>query len=135
MFPKTVTESLTESIINQASYLSAEERLELLVMYCENASEIWMLQGENGFIMMESEEELTLPVWPHRDFALHWQKEHDVTAETVSVSLADFIALWAPGLDNNQTTIVAFPFASGSENMIVSAGTLVQSWNESERGE
>lgn len=135
MFPKTVTESLTESIINQASYLSAEERLDLLVMYCENASEIWMLQGENGFIMMESEEELTLPVWPHRDFALHWQKEHDVAAETVSVSLADFIALWAPGLDNNQTTIVAFPFASGSENMIVSAGTLVQSWNESERGE
>ena len=135
MFPKTVTESLSESMIKQASYLSAEERSELLIMYCENAGEIWMLQGEQGFIMMETDTDLSLPVWPHKDFAVNWQNEHGVVAQPQVVDIDTFVSTWAPGLEANNTTIVAFPFAGKDENMILPASTLADSWSEAEKND
>lgn len=132
MFPNTLTESLSESIIKQASYLSADERLDLLMLYAKKAKSVWMLCGENGFVMLEQEDILSLPLWPHRDFANQWMESQEMTAEPKEVELDEFINTWLPGLQANSTYLTVFPLEVDNENLVLSGDELNQVWRESE---
>lgn len=121
MFPETVTESLNDAVIAQARGLDAEQRAELTVTYVAKAKAVWMLQGEQGFIMLDGDNEVLLPVWPHKDLALAWRSEG---VNAVSVSASEFVQTWLPGLEANATHLLLCPLDADQEDLVMSAKDL-----------
>ncbi|WP_181898365.1 DUF2750 domain-containing protein [Alteromonas aestuariivivens] len=109
MFPNTVTESLSENLIRQACQLSPEERAELFIQYVQKAQQVWLLQGDAGFVMVEHGDSVCLPVWPHQDLAKAWSLSSQQPARQISVELSTFVQTWLPGLMANQTELLIFP--------------------------
>ena len=143
MFPETVTPTLSESVIDQAGKLSAEERLELLLQYTLKAEEVWTLAGDSGFVMLESEpaeaeadseiEQHTnalLPIWPHRDLIGLWTRAEETGATPTPIQMEEFVQTWLPGLASNQVDLVVFPVGAEQTGMVLSADELQQSLSE-----
>ena len=141
MFPETVTPTLSESVIEQAGKLSAEERLELLLQYTLKAEEVWTLAGDSGFVMLEAEpaeadseiEQHTnalLPIWPHRDLIDLWTRAEETGATPTPIKMEDFNQTWLPGLASNKVDLVVFPVGAEQTGMVLSADELQQSLSE-----
>ena len=124
MFPSTVTEKLNDTVLNQALGLSSEERQELVISYAEKANEIWVVQGAEGFIMLEDKDSVRLPLFPHHDLASRFVDENGITGKCVSIPLDEFTATWLPGLETNGVELVMFPTKSDAENLVMTANDL-----------
>ena len=72
MFPDTVTATLNDTVLAQAKSLSAEDRQMLVISYVPKAKEIWLIQGTEGFVMLEDNDITRLPVFPHNSLAQAW---------------------------------------------------------------
>lgn len=121
MFPDTVTKELNDATLAQAKTLSAEDRQMLVISYVPKAKEIWLVKGQEGFVMLEDNEQVRLPVFPHRDLAQDWVTENDLNSECVALTLAEFSDTWLPGLTNNNVELVMFPTKSDEENLVMTA--------------
>lgn len=124
MFPETISETLSDAVVEQAMKLSAEDRQELVVSYVNKAKSIWLVQGEEGFVMFEDGENVQLPVFPHKDLAACFVSTNGVVGQAVSVALDEFITTWLPGLQKNGVELVMFPTQSDVENLVMTAEDL-----------
>lgn len=129
VFPETISEKLNDAVIAQAMKLSAEERQELVISYVLKANEIWLVQGAEGFIMFENDEQVQLPVFPHRDLAQSFVTINGVVGECVNLPLNEFTDTWLPGLQKNGVELVMFPTTSDVENLVMEADDLAQELN------
>ncbi|MBU2978969.1 DUF2750 domain-containing protein [Alteromonas sp. C1M14] len=130
MFPNTITEHLAEPVIKQVKSLTGEERSVLFFQYCLKASQVWLAKNDNGFIMIDSPQGLLLPVWPHRDLVATWESSALGTVEASCVSVTDFMSLWLPGMENNNTGICIFPMTPEDAGIGMSAADLKASFEE-----
>lgn len=124
VFPETVSEKLNDVVIDQAMKLSAEERQELVVSYVSKAKAIWLVQGNEGFVMFEDGDNVQLPVFPHRDLANRFIEINGVEGQSVSISLDELTQTWLPGLQKNGVELVMFPTQSDVENLVMTADDL-----------
>lgn len=129
MFPDTVTKTLSDAVIQQAQNLSAEERQMLVISYVPKSQEIWLIQGSEGFVMLEDKGEARLPVFPHHDLAQAWLTNNNIDATCVNVVLSEFNQTWLPGLANNKVELVMFPSSDDAQNLVMSADELAEEWN------
>ena len=130
MFPETISEKLSDTVVEQAMKLSAEDRQELVVTYVLKAKEIWMVQGAEGFVMFEDGESVQLPVFPHRALANAFVLTNGVDGQCVNVSLDEFNQTWLPGLEKNGVELVMFPTTSDVENLVMTAQDLSAALSE-----
>ncbi|QJR79497.1 DUF2750 domain-containing protein [Alteromonas pelagimontana] len=130
MFPDTLLNSLPEPVLNQIKQLDAEERLELFLQYTVKAKEVWVLIGESGYVMLESTDTISLPVWLHKDTVTLWERADMQPATAQAVSLESFLTTWLPGLQNNETTLVIAPAGSDQPGMVLTANELRDSLRE-----
>ncbi|MEG3768171.1 DUF2750 domain-containing protein [Alteromonas sp. 14N.309.X.WAT.G.H12] len=130
MFPNTITEHLAEPVINQVKVLNSDERSVLFFQYCLKAQHVWLAKNDNGFIMIDSPEGLLLPVWPHGDLVETWENPALGTVEPVSVPLTDFISVWLPGMEKNETGVCIFPLNQDDGGISMSAADLNVSFDE-----
>lgn len=130
MFPNTLTDKLPQPVIRQACELTPEERLELFLQYTQKAQTLWMLKGEQGFVMLEQQDQVQLPLWPHRDLAEAWAQVNGQQAEAESVELTVFTQTWLPGLATNRTPLVVFPVGPQQDVLVVEAGELLDAFND-----
>ncbi|WP_018981408.1 DUF2750 domain-containing protein [Salinimonas chungwhensis] len=131
MFPETVTNALSSSLIKQAASLSAEERQALFMQYSEKAGALWLRQGAEGYVMIAPEQCATvaefsalLPVWPHQSLVALWPVPDDNISQPVSLQLSEFLDTWLPGLKKNNVGVVIFPIADDN-GMVMSADELL----------
>lgn len=129
MFPQTLTVKLSEVVIKQATSLNAEERQALFLQYVIKASEIWLAQGSDGFVMIEQGDQLCLPVWPHADLVDTWQEIPENSHAQV-IPVQTFIEVWLPGLAKNNTDIAIFPLTGDDAGIQISALELLESLRE-----
>nr|WP_246601038.1 DUF2750 domain-containing protein [Alteromonas antoniana] len=132
VFPATVTEKLPAAIVKQVFSLSADDRQTLFLDYVEKAQAVWLLKGNDGFVMMAGEEGERLPVWPHFDLASAWNGETEANTEAVSISLSQFVQDWLPGLGKNQIELVLCPSRIEKEDPVLSAEELLASLQDEE---
>lgn len=130
MFPNTITEHLAEPVINQVKVLNGEERSMLFFQYCLKTQQVWLAKNDNGFIMIDSPNGLLLPVWPHRDLVETWEEPALGIVEIVSVSLSDFMTIWLPGMEKNDTGVCIFPLNQDDGGICMSAADLNASFEE-----
>ena len=121
VFPDTVTKELNEATLAQAKTLSAEDRQMLVISYVPKAKQIWLVKGQDGFVMLEDNEQVRLPIFPHHDLAQDWINENELNSECVDITLSEFTDTWLPGLTKNSVELVMFPSKSDEENLVMTA--------------
>ena len=73
--------------------------------------------SKRTFMLFTEDEEtqtITIPVWPHPDFAMEFTKDnHIANCEAKELSLVKWMANWVPKLDEVSIEIAVFPTGDG----------------------
>lgn len=87
----------------------AETRFKYLLNEVTNHGEIWILTDEHGCVMLNTDDEDCVPVWPNRDFAQAWATAEWSECEPKSISLKTWQERWTRGLEGDDVSVVVFP--------------------------
>lgn len=112
-----MSEQLNEQQIETILQYDAQQRYTYLVKEVSKKEEIWLLVDEHGCVMLNSDEEDCVPVWPNQAFASAWATEEWAHCTALSISLETWHNRWTPGLEEDQLAIVVFP-DKNSEGLI-----------------
>lgn len=72
-------------------------------------NELWILTDEHGCVMLNTEEEDCVPVWPNKEFAQAWATEEWQECQPEAISLNKWFSRWTQGLTDDDLAIVVFP--------------------------
>lgn len=89
--------------------LDAEQRFRYLLKHCVADNKMWILTDEHGAVMMTTDDEDCIPVWPDKSFAEMWATGEWQGFEAKDISLEQWQKKWTPGLFQDDLAVVAFP--------------------------
>ncbi|WP_100658277.1 DUF2750 domain-containing protein [Alteromonas flava] len=110
--------------------LTPEQRFDYFLEHLQKVPSLWGLFGKNGWVMVESENELCLPIWPHHDFVVGWERDDFPECEPKSIPLDEFVNVWVDGLSNNNTLLLIFPCGEEEEGIVITANEWLECWQE-----
>lgn len=100
---------LEQSRVNEILKFDAEQRLKYLLKQCVNLKQVWLLTDEYGSVMLTTEDEDCIPVWPNKEFAEMWATEDWQGFEPKAIALDDWFKKWTRGLESDELSVVVFP--------------------------
>lgn len=101
--------ALTETRIKEILKFDAEQRFKYLLKQVIEHKQIWLLTDEHGSVMLTTDEEDCIPVWPNKEFAQMWANEDWQGFEPKSIPLDDWFKKWTRGLETDELSVVVFP--------------------------
>jgi hypothetical protein len=87
----------------------AEQRCKYLLKQVVANQEIWILTDEHGSVMVTTDEEDCIPVWPNQEFAQMWATNEWEGFKPKSIPLAQWHKKWTNGLEEDELSVVVFP--------------------------
>lgn len=88
---------------------SADGRYDYLLDTMMREERVWILSSDQGMVMMSSEGEQCLPVWPHPDFAAEWATGDWADCSPEPVDLQSWLERWLPGMEADGVVLAVFP--------------------------
>nr|WP_086937424.1 DUF2750 domain-containing protein [Thaumasiovibrio occultus] len=101
--------NLSADLIAQISQYDAEKRYQFLLKHVVQQQEIWILTDEHGCVMLNTEDEDCVPVWPAEEFAKQWATDDWAHCQPLAISMKDWRQRWVPGLLDDELSVVVFP--------------------------
>ena len=117
---------LTQGERQHIASFEPEDRAEYCITQLLKHQEIFGLFGKDGWIMMEADEDVVLPVWPTAGFAEDWMGEQFEGVEAKSISFTDWFEKWLPGMEGNGTLILVCPVGDEEEGIILSPSEFIE---------
>ncbi len=74
---------------------------------------IWLLIDEHGSVLLNTEEEECVPVWPSEEEALAWATDEWEGFTAEAISTAKWFSRWTEGLAEDELSIVVYPDHNG----------------------
>lgn len=105
--------------IAEINSYDAEKRYQYLLQQVTKNQQIWILVDEDGCVMLNSDDEDCVPIWPNEAFANAWRTEEWQTCQLEAISVAKWQSRWTTGLEEDDLYIAIFPDANG-EGLIIS---------------
>ena len=93
----------------QISQMSPEKRLGYLLKEINKTRQVWILTDDHGSVMLNTEDEDCIPVWPSSDFATAWATGEWQDCEPKAIDLKTWFERWTEGLINDEVMVAAFP--------------------------
>lgn len=103
------------------SKLLVEQRCEYALTEMAKTQQVWGLMGQEGWVLLKTEEEVCMPVWPAKDFAVAWEKDEYPECTPTAIDLDTWLNTWLPGMQKNGSLILVFPVGDEEEGIILSA--------------
>ncbi len=100
---------LTDTERNAALQLDADYRHDHFISKVTRHGLLWVLKGEKGLLLLESEGEVCLPLWPHPSYAADWAKDELADYAPQSITLPVWLEHWAAGLEKDHVAVAVFP--------------------------
>jgi len=72
---------------------------------------LWILKDEHGCVMLNTEDEDCVPVWPNEEFAQAWATDEWQHCIAEAISLNKWFSRWTHGLADDELAVVVFPVA------------------------
>ncbi|TEW56495.1 DUF2750 domain-containing protein [Psychromonas sp. RZ22] len=85
------------------------QRFQYLCKEVNKQQEIWLLIDEHGCVMLNTEDEDCVPVWPNEEFAKDWATEEWSHCKAEAITLETWRNRWTQGLQEDELSIVVFP--------------------------
>jgi len=109
---------------------SNESRYQYFLIRAADWSEVWTLRMDGQYLLLGvNGERESVPVWPHRDYAVLACRDDWCGAEPVSISLDVWLDRWIPGIAKDSRLICVFPVPTNDmgrpySGQVVGPGTL-----------
>jgi len=100
--------SITEHL-KQIINLNDEERVKYFLNEVTKQQTLWILTDEHGCVMLNTEDEDCVPIWPSKDTAELWINEEWKTCKAESIGLNKWYSRWTQGLMDDDLAVVVFP--------------------------
>ena len=113
-----MSDSLTAQQIHDVLALDADDRYDYLVAEVASQGRIWSLRSDRGWVMVSTDQEECLPVWPTAEFAKPWINRDWSDCEPVAIELHDWVKRWLPGMQGDGIAIAVFP-GNDEDGMVV----------------
>ncbi|MFT5758789.1 MAG: hypothetical protein ACI9LM_003537 [Alteromonadaceae bacterium] len=104
-----MSEKLEKTVIEKIQAYDDEKRTVYFFKEAVINNCIWILVDEHGCVMLNTEDEDCIPVWPNEEFAQAWATDDWKTCKAESISLNKWFSRWSHGLSDDQLSIVVFP--------------------------
>lgn len=104
-----MTTPLDDAKIAEIQAFDTEKRYKYLVKEVVANREIWILVDEHGCVMLNTEDEDCVPVWPNKEFAEAWATGDWAECKAESISLNKWHSRWTHGLEDDELAVVIFP--------------------------
>ena len=95
--------------IKQLLQMDDAQRAVYFVKEAVSQNELWILIDEHGCVMLNTEEEDCVPVWPNKEFAQAWVTDEWQNCQPEAISLNKWFSRWTHGLADDELAIVVFP--------------------------
>jgi hypothetical protein len=103
---------LTADDLKKLSLLDAEQRYDYFIQAVADLEKIWILVDEEGFVLVDADEERCIPVWPHAELAELWINGDWAQCQAQAIDIATWLDKWTAGLDGDELAIAVFPHAA-----------------------
>ncbi len=104
-----MSQALTSLQINELSNKSDEERANYFIEQVVKTNKIWILMDEHGCVMLNTDDEDCIPVWPDEELALLWANKEWQDCKAEPISLNKWFSRWTFGLTDDEIAVVVFP--------------------------
>lgn len=104
-----VNQTLDQNRMQEIQGWAQDKRLKYLLKQMVEQQAVWILTDEHGAVMLTTEDEDCIPVWPHEEFASQWATGEWNGFEAKSISLKDWQTKWTYGLEDDELAVVVFP--------------------------
>ena len=104
-----MSESLSQDQIATVNQMRAEERFNYCIKEIAKHRKVWILTDEHGCVMLNTEDEDCVPVWPHEEFANQWATGEWEHCKAESISTAKWFSRWTYGLEDDELAVAVFP--------------------------
>ncbi len=101
--------SITPEMLNTIENYDDEKRLNYLVQQVITNKEIWVLADEHGCMMLNTDDEDCVPVWPNQESAQRWVTDEWQECKAEAISLNKWYSRWSIGLEDDGLALVIFP--------------------------
>lgn len=88
---------------------SFERRMQMFAEHVQQDQSIWILNDDDGAVMLISDDEDCIPVWPSEEAALLWKSDEWSNCKALAISLVDWKAKWTNGLIQDDICVAVFP--------------------------
>ena len=95
--------------LNTIEKYDDDKRLTYLLQQVVSNKEIWILADEHGCMMLNTDDEDCVPVWPNEEFAQGWATGDWQACKPQAISLAKWYSRWSLGLTDDELALVVFP--------------------------
>lgn len=82
-----MSEQLTQEQMDTINRYNEEQRLKYCVKEIVANRKVWILKDEHGCVMLNTEDDDCVPVWPNEEFALQWANGDWEDCEPEAISL------------------------------------------------
>jgi len=100
---------LEPTMVETIQRYDAEKRFKYLVKEVVANRQIWILIDEHGCVMLNTDDEDCVPVWPNKEFAEAWATGEWDSCKAEAISLNKWHSRWTHGLEDDELAIVIFP--------------------------
>ncbi|MGX1924716.1 DUF2750 domain-containing protein [Vibrio sp. NH-7] len=104
-----MSELLSQDQIATVNKMRAEERFNYCIKEIAKHRKVWILTDEHGCVMLNTEDEDCVPVWPHEEFANQWATGEWEHCKAESISTAKWFSRWTYGLEDDELAVAVFP--------------------------
>lgn len=86
-----------------------EKRYQYLLKETVANGEIWILTDKHGCVMLNTEDEDCVPIWPNKEFAQAWATGEWAECQAEAISLQKWHSSWTSGLEDDDLAVAIFP--------------------------
>lgn len=104
-----MADSLNAEQIAVLNQYDSEQRMKYTIKHIVVYQQVWILKDQHGCVMLNTEDEECVPVWPHQELAQAWATGEWTDCEAQAIPLNQWRSRWTPGLTDDDLSIVVFP--------------------------
>jgi len=110
---------MSQALSNQQlATLNCEERFQYFIEQAVATKEVWILTDDQGCVMLNTEDEEGVPVWPSLDTAQAWATGDWKGCQAEAVALKTWQLRWSEGLEQDNFYVVVFPIENQEGTVI-----------------
>ena len=100
---------LSDTERNAALQLNADYRYDHFISKLVEHEELFVLTDEHGVMMLTTDDEDCIPVWPHPEYAKAWAEGEWAECKPQSITLKVWLERWVDGMEQDELCVAVFP--------------------------
>lgn len=89
---------------------SPEQRFNHCIKEIREHQKVWILTDDDGCVMLNTDDEDCVPIWPSEYSALQWANGEWEHCKALAILWNEWKSRWTQGLIDDDLCIVVFPF-------------------------